>query len=130
MLLTVPAAATAQIIPPEGGPPPEEQTVAAEPAPPTPAPAPSQLVEFSADQVTYDSDADVVTASGQVRMNREGQFLAADEVIWERKSGRVFARGSVVLLTPEGDKIVGDSVELTDTLRDGTVDNLDRKSVV
>ena len=29
-----------------------------------------------------------------------------------------------MLLTPEGDKAVGDNVLLTDSLRDGTVDNL------
>src|SRR5205823_14075909 len=49
---------------------------------------------------------------------------AADEVGWNRKSGEVRARGNVVLLTPQGDKLVGDNVRLTDTLRDGTVDNL------
>jgi LPS-assembly protein len=83
-----------------------------------------QIVDFSADQVTYDNNADVVTASGEVRMNREGNFLAADHVTWNRKSGRVFAQGNVVLVTPQGDKLVGDQVELTDTLRDGTVYNL------
>jgi len=83
-----------------------------------------QIVAFSADSVTYDSDADVVTANGEVRMNREGNYLAADQVVWERKSGQVFAKGNVVVVTPEGDKLVGDNVQLTDTLRDGTVDNL------
>ena len=34
------------------------------------------------------------------------------------------AIGNVVLLTPQSDKLVGDNVQLTDTLRDGTVDNL------
>jgi LPS-assembly protein len=95
---------------------------AAQPAPP--AAEQEQIVEFSADQVTYDSDADVVTATGAVRMNREGNYLAADEVVWNRKTGQVYARGSVVLLTPQGDKLIGDNVQLTDTLRDGTVDNL------
>ena len=83
-----------------------------------------QIVEFSADQVTYDSDADMVTATGDVRMNREGNYLAADQVIWNRKTGEVRAQGNVVVLTPEGDKLVGDNVVLTDTLRDGTIDNL------
>ncbi|MFL6829222.1 MAG: LPS-assembly protein LptD, partial [Sphingomicrobium sp.] len=86
--------------------------------------APELPVEFSADRITYDSDADVVTASGAVRMSREGNYLAADQVIWNRKTGEVRAQGNVVLLTPEGDKLVGDNVLLTDTLRDGTVDNL------
>ena len=106
MLLTVPSAAAAQ---------------STAPAPAAQAP---DVVIFSADAVTYDSDADVVTATGEVRMNREGNYLAADQVIWDRKSGQVFARGNVVLATPEGDKIVGENVQLTDTMRDGTVDNL------
>ncbi|MFL6755368.1 MAG: LPS-assembly protein LptD, partial [Sphingomicrobium sp.] len=83
-----------------------------------------ETVAFSADRVTYDSDADIVTASGEVRMNRDGNYLAADEVVWDRKSGQVFAKGNVVLLTPQGDKVMGDNVQLTDTLRDGTIDNL------
>ena len=61
-----------------------------------------QIVEFSADQVTYDSNADVVTASGEVRMNRDGNYLAADQVIWNRKTGQVCAKGNVVVLTPAG----------------------------
>lgn len=109
MLLAVPAAARAQ----------------ATPAASVPAAQPeTQLIEFSADEVIYDSDADVVTASGAVRMNREGNYLAADQVVWDRKSGQVHAQGNVVVLTPQGDKLIGENVQLTDTLRDGTVENL------
>jgi LPS-assembly protein len=89
-----------------------------------PAPVTEQIIEFSADSVTYDSEADVVTASGDVRMNRDGNYLAANQVIWERKTGQVYARGNAILLTPQGDKLVGDNVQLTDTMRDGTIDNL------
>jgi LPS-assembly protein len=93
--------------------------------PTAPAPAPDdQMIDFSADQVSYDSDADVVTASGEVRMRRDGNYVAADKLIWDRKSGQVYAQGNVVLLTPQGDKLVGDTVQLTDTLQDGTVSNL------
>jgi LPS-assembly protein len=103
-------------------------TLAAQPAPGainvTPPDYGDQLVEFSADSVAYDSDADVLTASGAVRMSREGNYVAADSVVWNRKSGEVRAVGNVVLMTPEGDKLIGDNVVLTDTLRDGTIDNL------
>jgi LPS-assembly protein len=95
------------------------------PAQLTSAPPPAdQIVEFSADTVTYDNDADLVTASGEVRMSREGNYLAADEVVWNRKTGEVRADGNVVLMTPQGDKLIGGNVVLTDTLRDGTVENL------
>ena len=92
--------------------------------PATHAATPDQIVDFSADTVTYDSNADVVTATGEVRMNRVGNYLAADQVVWNRKSGEVRAIGNVVVLTPQGDKLVGDNVVLTDTLQDGTVENL------
>jgi LPS-assembly protein len=110
MLAVVPSAAAAQSRP--------------APVPSTAAVKPDQIVDFSADTVAYDGDADVVTASGEVRMNREGNYLAADQVVWNRKSGEVRAIGNVVVLTPQGDKLVGDNVVLTDTLQDGTVENL------
>src|SRR4051794_31182552 len=110
MLAVVPAVATAQTQP--------------APAPATATATTDQIVEFSADTVTYDSDADVVTATGEVRMSREGNYLAADQVVWNRKTGEVRANGNVVVVTPQGDKIVGGDVVLTDTLRDGTIQNL------
>ena len=85
---------------------------------------PGATVDFSADQVIYDSESDLLSASGQVRMSREGNYLAADRVIWDRKSGEVRAEGNVVVVDPQGDKLIGDNVVLTDSLRDGTVDNL------
>ena len=86
--------------------------------------APEPTVDFSADQVIYDSNADLVIAEGQVRMSRDGNYLAANRVSWDRKSGQVVAEGNVVVVNPEGDKLIGDRVDLTDTLRDGTIDNL------
>ena len=83
-----------------------------------------EAVAFSADQVSYDTQGEIVTASGAVRMSRDGNYLAADQVTWNRTSGQVRAHGNVVVVNPEGDKLVGDSVVLTDTLRDGSIDNL------
>jgi len=110
MLLTLPTGA-------------EAQDASAAPTAAVPV-RPDSIVAFSADRVVYDGDSDVVTASGDVRMDREGNYLAADQVVWDRKTGEVRAIGNVVLLTPQGDKLIGDNVRLTDTLRDGTVENL------
>lgn len=81
-------------------------------------------VRFSADQLAYDTDAEIVTASGDVRMASEGNNLRADTVTWNRTSGEVRAAGNVQLVTPEGHRVYGDSVDLTDTLRDGVIENL------
>ncbi len=84
----------------------------------------TQFVDFSADNVDYDSSADVVTAAGHVRMDTDGNYLAADRVVWNRKTGVVRADGNVVVVNPQGDKLVGEDVTLTDDLRDGTIRNL------
>ncbi|HEX2803269.1 MAG TPA: LPS assembly protein LptD [Sphingomicrobium sp.] len=99
---------------------------AAQPADPA-APAATQeaeAVEFTADELIYDSENDVVSAAGQVRMARDGNYLAADRITWNRKTGEVRAEGNVVVVDPQGDKILGENVVLTDTLRDGIVSNL------
>ncbi len=81
-------------------------------------------VDFSADSLNYDDQNEVVTAIGHVLMTREGSKLEADEVIWNRKTGQVNAKGNVRVRNPGGDTAYGDSIELTDTLKDGVVDNL------
>jgi LPS-assembly protein len=120
MLLAVPAAARAQAAdatqpagPDAGAPDSSIRSTETEP-----------VINFSADQVSYDNQNELVTASGAVRMSREGNYLAADQVIWDRKTGQVRASGNVVVLDPRGDKLVGDNVVLTDTLRDGSIENL------
>jgi LPS-assembly protein len=128
MFLAVPGLAHAQSVTPaaDAQPTNEPAPSGAQPSSGGAPAVPQQMttVEFSADQVTYDDQADTVTAQGAVRMNREGNYLAADQVVWDRKSGQVVAQGNVVVLTPQGDKLIGENVVLTDDLRDGTVQNL------
>ena len=136
LLLASPAAASAQPIP-EELPPPELSAPAPEDgaAPPSDAPPqtqsepllpgdPNAPIQFSADRVEYDENREMVTASGDVFMFREGYRLLADQVIWQRGSGEVRAQGNVRVSTPEGDRAYGDSVVLDDELRDGVIQNL------
>ena len=101
----------------------------ADPAPvaseaPAAASATDGTIDFAADVLSYDNKQDLVTANGQVRLARDGNYLAADTVSWDRKTGKVQAAGNVVILDPQGNKLVGDKVDLTDSLKDGTIDNL------
>ncbi|WP_424141259.1 LPS-assembly protein LptD [Sphingosinicella humi] len=97
---------------------------AQETSPPPSTGGEERTVDFSADQLTYDSQADIVTASGEVRMTTEGNRLRADTVVWNRETGEVRAEGNVRVVNPQGDAAYGDSIVLTDTLRDGMVDNM------
>src|SRR3546814_3657160 len=79
------------------------------------------IFDFKADKLDYDSEAETVVASGNVRMMSEGNRVRADQVSWDRTTGRVIATGNVAATTAEGDTAYGDRVELTDTLRDAVV---------
>ena len=57
-------------------------------------------------------------------MSRDGNYLAAKQVVWNRKTDEVRATGESSLLTPEGDKLIGDKVVLTDQMHDAAVNNL------
>ncbi|MCE7797781.1 LPS assembly protein LptD [Sphingobium sufflavum] len=79
---------------------------------------------FTADELLYDNDRDVVTATGNVLVSREGNVLRADMVTWDRASGKVVAKGDVSITNPNGDIAYGDVVEVTDSLKDGIVKGL------
>jgi LPS-assembly protein len=97
-----------------------------DPPPPSESPLPDDpdQIQFSADTAEYDSDGDVVTVKGDVRMFREGNRLRADQVLWNRRSGQVIATGNIAVTNPEGDTAYGDRIELTDSLKDGAIENM------
>jgi LPS-assembly protein len=89
-----------------------------------PAPAAEDVINFAADAIDYNNETEVVEASGNVMLRRDAIELRADRVNWDRKTGKVFAEGNIRLTNPEGDIAYGDRVELTDSLRDGVIENL------
>ena len=97
---------------------------AQETGPQPPAASEDAMVDFAADALSYDTDTDVVTATGDVRMARGEDRVRADKVVWNRKTGMVVAEGNVAVTSAAGDRLFGDRVELTDSLKDGMVENL------
>lgn len=85
---------------------------------------PGDIIDFAADELAYADDDEVVTASGNVQVRRDGYKLIADTVVYNRKSGVVEARGNVIITDPDGVQAFGDRIELTESLKDGVVDNI------
>jgi len=96
--------------------------------PPEPAPAPApqgdREIAFEADGLEYDSDADVVTATGNVILRSADQSVRADNVSWNRTSGRIVATGNIRFVDEDGNQLFTDSLELTDELKAGAMSNL------
>lgn len=85
---------------------------------------PAGIIDFEADSLVYDEKADVVSASGRVIATRDGYRLEADTITYNRKSGQVEAVGNVVLTSPDGQTVTTDRVDVSDSLRDGIIDNI------
>lgn len=76
---------------------------------------------ISADEITYDDNLGVVTATGNVEVSQGGRVLLADTVSYNQRSEVVAASGNVTLMEPNGDTIFADFVELTDDMREGYI---------
>ena len=85
---------------------------------------PGDVIDFAADGLEYSDNEQVVTATGHVAINRDAYSLTADTVVYNRTSGQVEARGNVATTDPQGNKAYGDRVILTDSLKDGAIDNI------
>ena len=88
------------------------------------APASDEEITFSAEQLDYDDQADIVTATGDVRMLRAGSRMRADKVVWNRATGDVRATGNVAVVNPGGDTSYADDISLKDDMKSGVADNM------
>ena len=93
-------------------------------APDAPVPEGDDQIGFAADALQYDSNSETVTANGNVQLLRDGNRLRADRVVWNRNNGKVEAQGNVSIIDADGNVAYGDSIDVTDTLKDGAVDNM------
>jgi len=109
-----------------------EQPSAALPASdiPTPSEVPGDTasgtreIAFEADALSYDSDSDTVTASGNVVLRSGDQSVRAEDVTWNRMTGQIVATGQIRFVDENGNQLFTDRLELTDELRAGAMSNL------
>jgi LPS-assembly protein len=91
------------------------------------APAATQTNEqmlVRANEINYDYTNERVSAVGNVQIYHAGTTLEADTVIYDQRTKRVHAEGSVRLTEPDGRVTYGEIMNLSDQFRDGFVDSL------
>ncbi len=76
---------------------------------------------ITADELVYDEANSLVIASGNVEISQGGRVLLADKVSYNIDADVVAAEGNITLIDPTGDTIFADSVELTGDLKEGFV---------
>lgn len=102
---------------------PLEDAPAPPPAPETDA-AGNRLVAFEADRLSYNENGETLTATGNVVLRSGDRSVRADQVTYNRPSGRIVATGRVRFVDENGNQLFTESVELTDQFEAGTMEDL------
>ena len=81
-------------------------------------------LEFEADGVSYDSDTGIVTAFGNVVLQRGDQSLRAEQITWNRTTGVIEATGQIRMVDADGNQLFTDKIELNDEFKAGAMQNM------
>jgi len=102
---------------------PAEQVVIPASSPPGDTKA-DRKIDFEANDLAYDSEADIVLANGRVILRSEDRSVRAEQVVWYRQTGQIIASGNVRFVDEEGNQLYTDRIELTDKFEAGAMDEL------
>lgn len=83
-----------------------------------------EQIELSAELLTYNGGDGIATATGNVVVRYQGYVMRADKVVYDERTGQVMADGNIKIRDPNGNVLSADEIELTDTLREGFVQNV------
>lgn len=97
---------------------------AASPIPSFDRPAPGTQMRLRSNSIDYDRSGRVAIAIGDVVINYGGYELTADRVSYDRRRGKLTARGNVRLKEPGGTVFTADDIELSDSFRDAFANRL------
>ena len=81
-------------------------------------------IAFAADVLSYDSEAALTTAQGNVILQSGDRSLRADSVSWSERTGVIVASGNVRFVDENGNQIYSEQVELTDEFEAGAMEDL------
>lgn len=76
---------------------------------------------LSANELVYNRDAQLVSAVGGVQINYGGYKMVAQRVEYNQKTGRMMAVGNIELVSPDGNRIYADNLDVTDNFADGFI---------
>ena len=81
-------------------------------------------VALQADQIDYDRENSIITASGSVSITRGDEQIKADTISYNQEDGMITASGNISLSKPGQPTLFADYMEVDSQWRDGIVENL------
>ena len=77
---------------------------------------------LKADDVTYDVNGKVVTATGHIEVDHNGRIVTADVLSYDQNTDTIVASGNVVMMAPDGTVIFSPRVTLSNEMKDGVLE--------
>jgi LPS-assembly protein len=81
-------------------------------------------IHFLADEMSFDREKGIVTASGNVEIRYDDRTLRAESVSYDQNKDIASASGNVILVEPTGERLFGDKMEISGDLKDAVVLNI------
>src|SRR5947207_1824723 len=81
-------------------------------------------VSSQADEVQYDDQLGLTIAKGHVEISQGGEVLLADQVGYNQRTDTITASGHVSLLSPTGEIVFSDFIELRDSMNNAFAQNV------
>ncbi len=81
-------------------------------------------IAFEANELGYDSENEIVTASGDVVLRSGEESVRADAVSWDRRANMITASGNIRFVDRDGNVLYADTLSLSGDLRVGAMENM------
>lgn len=82
-----------------------------------------EKVHFWADHFIYDTNEEILSAEGSVRLDSDSRILYADKIDYHMKENKVYAKGKVLLKNPPKEDFRAEDIEISDDLKDIIINN-------
>ncbi|MEN9895314.1 MAG: hypothetical protein RIR97_1166, partial [Pseudomonadota bacterium] len=83
-----------------------------------------QKLLLSANELIYDRDNQKIMAQGSVQVNYNGYKLVTRQLDYNQSTGRLTANGDIELISPDGNRLYADTLDVTDDFAQGFVNSL------
>lgn len=85
---------------------------------------PDAKLLLTARQLTFDQDAETVTATGAVQVEYDGYQMVAHKLVYDQRTGRLKAYGDIEMIEPDGNRVYAQELDVTDDFADGFINSL------
>ncbi|WP_434052327.1 MAG: LPS-assembly protein LptD [Roseibium sp.] len=80
---------------------------------------PNEEMLLESREITYDFDNDVIIATGDVQVYYDGNTVQAHQIVFDRKSSQLTARGNVIFIEADGNVVRTSELTLSEDFAEG-----------